>query len=476
MAEQTEARLAEPARGRTSGQPEPPSAPTDVQAGPRAGVRDRPVPAAPGSPDAQDAQDPQSPPEALSSPDAPDTSGTPDSPIIDLTAYGDRFTVDPYSVYAELRDRGPAHRVRVDEQNVVWLIVGHEEGRAALADPRLSKDWRAAPDLRFRAAPVNANMLDSDPPDHTRLRRLVAREFTSRRVESLRPRVEEITGELLDAMAAAPDGRADLVEALAFPLPMSVICELLGVPSLDRASFRAWSNEVVAPTSPEAGEAAMHAVGEYLAGLIEEKRRHSGDDLLSGLIRTTDEDGDRLTPDELVGMAFLLLVAGHETTVNLITNGVHALLRHPDSLAALRADLSLTERAVEETLRWDGPVENSTFRYSREPLEVGGVTIPARQAVVISLAAADRDPARFPEADRFDLHRRPGGHLAFGHGIHFCLGAPLARMEGQIAIRRLLERFPDLALDLGPDRPAGDLPWIPGLLIRGLRRLPLRLR
>ncbi|WP_051723268.1 cytochrome P450 [Streptomyces albus] len=402
----------------------------------------------------------------------PEASGTPDPQIVDLTAYGDRFTSDPYSVYAELRARGAAHRVRLDERSTVWLIVGHDEARAALADPRFSKDWRKAPHMEFTDSPINANMLDSDPPDHTRLRRLVAREFTARRVEALRPRVEEITAELLDAMAAAPGGRADLVEALAFPLPMSVICELLGVPSLDRAAFRAWSNELVSRTSPDAENAAVHAVAEYLAGLIEEKRRHPGDDLLSGLIRTTDEDGDRLAPDELVGMAFLLLVAGHETTVNLITNAVHALFRHPDRLAELRAELSLTEQVVEETLRWDGPVENSTFRFAREAVGIGGVTIPAGEGVVISLASADRDPARFPDADRFDPGRRAGGHLAFGHGIHYCLGAPLARMEGQIAIRRLLERFPDLA----PDLPASDLPWIPGLLIRGLRRLPVRVR
>ncbi|WP_307847607.1 cytochrome P450 [Streptomyces sp. F63] len=405
----------------------------------------------------------------------PGAAGPPDAPVVDLTACGDRFTADPYSVYAELRARGAAHKVRLDERSTAWLIVGHDEARAALADPRFSKNRSHAPGMEFTDSPINANMLGSDPPDHTRLRRLVAREFTMRRVESLRPRVEEITGELLDAMTAAPGGRVDLVEALAFPLPMSVICELLGVPALDRAAFRAWSNELVSRTSPSAENAAVHAMAEYLAGLIGEKRRHPGDDLLSGLIRTTDEDGDRLSRDELVGMAFLLLVAGHETTVNLITNAVHALLRHPDRLAELRADLSLTEQAVEETLRWDGPVKNATFRFAREPVEVGGVTVPAGEVVIVSLASADRDPAHFPDADRFDPGRRAGGHLAFGHGIHYCLGAPLARMEGQIALRGLLERFPGLALDLDPDLPASDLPWVPGLLIRGLRRLPVRL-
>ncbi|UNO39327.1 cytochrome P450 [Streptomyces sp. MST-110588] len=393
------------------------------------------------------------------------------SDIVDLEAYGPDFVADPYPYYAKLRAQAPVHRARLSEGEEMWLVVGHDEARAALADPRLNKDWRATgrwPDTGD--SPLFTNMLDADPPHHTRLRKLVAREFTSRRVDALRPRVQEITDELLDAMLAAPDGRADLVEALAFPLPMTVICELLGVPAPERAEFRAWSSEFVAPTGEEELQAATVAMAGYLETLIGHKRRTPGDDLLSALIRTSDEDGDRLSGEELVGMAFLLLVAGHETTVSLISNGVRALLRHPDQLAALRADLTLMDNAVEEMLRYDGPVESATLRFTAEEVEIGGTTIPAREAVLAVLASASRDPGRFPAADDFDIRRETRGHLAFGHGIHFCLGAPLARMEARIAIRALLERCPVLALDTDP----ASLSWRTGMLIRGTHHLPVR--
>ncbi|MFJ6935080.1 cytochrome P450 [Streptomyces sp. NPDC101132] len=391
-------------------------------------------------------------------------------PVMDISSYAEDFNANPYPYYAKLRASGPVHRIRDAGTESVWLVVGHQEARQALAHPALSKNWQVSGLFdRTEAASVNSNMLESDPPRHTRLRGLVAREFTARRVAALRPRVHEITEGLLDAMAADGARRADLVGALAFPLPMTVICELLGVPDLDRASFRAWSNEVVAPTGAESEAQALTAMDGYLAELIADKRRAPGEDLLSALIRTQDEDGDRLTPDELVGMAFLLLVAGHETTVNLIANGVRALLAHPGQLAALRADPGLLDGAVEEMLRYDGPVESATFRFAREDVEIGGTVIPAGQPVMISLAAADRDPARFAAPDTFDIRRAPQGHLAFGHGIHFCIGAPLARMEGRIAVGALLARFPDLAAD--PD--AGPPEWIPGTLIRGVKRLPV---
>lgn len=392
--------------------------------------------------------------------------------VVDLREHTEEFTANPYPYYAKLRESGPAHLVRTADVEEMLLVVGYEEARQALADPRLSKNWRnfemwsGEPDNA-----VNANMLEADPPHHTRLRKLVTREFTARRVEAMRPRVQQITDELLDSMTAKGSSSADLVDAFAFPLPMTVICELLGVPDLDRDRFRVWSNEVVAPTGVEESQAAVTEMSGYLAELIEGKRAAPGEDLLSGLIRTRDEDGDQLTSDELIGMAFLLLVAGHETTVNLISNGIRALLAHPEQLAALRADFDgLIDGAVEEMLRYEGPVETSTFRFASEPLEIGGIAIPAGKAVLVAVAAGDRDPERYPEPDRFDIRRPTQGHLAFGHGIHFCLGAPLARMEGRIAIRTLLERCPDLALD--PD--GGPLEWLPGLLIRGVRRLPVR--
>ncbi|MGW0754025.1 cytochrome P450 family protein [Streptomyces sp. NPDC002587] len=393
-------------------------------------------------------------------------------PLTDMTAHAEEFNADPYPFYAALRALGPVHRVVISGIQT-WLVVGHEEARQALAHPALSKNW--FDHEQFANVPVTAaatNMLDSDPPHHTRLRRLVAGEFTSRRVEALRPRVQQVTDELLDAMAAAPDRRADLIRSFAAPLPMTVICELLGVPDLDQERFRAWSNEVVAPLDPANPDPrVMQEMTAYLYELVEAKAADPGEDLLSALIRTRDEDGDRLSPEELIGMAFLLLVAGHETTVNLIGNGVRALLAHPEQLAALRADPDgLIDGAVEEMLRYDGPVQHATYRFARADLEIGGTVIEAGSPVMIGLAAAGRDPDRFTGPDAFDIRRAGPSHLAFGHGIHFCIGAPLARMEGRIAVRALLERFPDLA----EDPEAGPRDWLPGTLMRGVTRLPLR--
>jgi cytochrome P450 len=394
---------------------------------------------------------------------------------VDLKQLGPDFLRDPYPVYARLRSQGPVHRVYDPDGNEVWLVVGHEACRSAFTDPRLSRDWVRSGNIKQivnteQTQPALMHMLMSDPPDHTRLRRLVAREFTPRRIESLAPRIQQVTDELLDQMLAVEERRADLIASFAFPLPMTVICELLGVPELDRDAFRRWSNEMVARTSPEAEALAYQEESAYLAELIAAKRAKPGEDLLSGLIHTADEDGDRLSADELIGMSNLLLIAGHETTVNLIGNGLRALFAHPGQLADLRADFGLLDGAIEEMLRYDGPVETSTDRLALEDVELGGVTIPAGSTVLITMADADRDPERFKDPDRFDIRRDSRGHIAFGHGLHYCLGAPLARLEGRIAFRTLLERFPDLA----PDADESELPWTPGLLIRGVRRLPVR--
>ncbi|MFG2924634.1 cytochrome P450 [Streptomyces sp. NPDC048305] len=386
--------------------------------------------------------------------------------LVDLRGARD-FQANPYPYYAKMRAEGPVHAVRTDDFERIWMIVGYEEARAALADQRFSKDWRTTQTWSASSNPINANMLEMDAPHHTRLRKLVAREFTPRRVEALRPRVEQITGELLDAMV--PAGSADLVDAFAFPLPMTVICELLGVPDMDRDAFRSMSNSIVTPVSAERESEAVHAMGAYLDELVEDKRCSPGDDLLSALIQAR-EDGDSLSRDELIGMAFLLLVAGHETTVNLISNGVRALLDHPGQLELLRAEPELVDGAVEEMLRYDGPVATATFRFTREPVTIGAAVIPQGEAVLVALGSGDRDSGRYPDPDTFDIRREAQGHLAFGHGIHFCLGAPLARMEGRIAIRALLDRCPGLAHD-----PAGGEPeWLPGLLLRGVRHLPVR--
>ncbi|MFD3660311.1 cytochrome P450 [Streptomyces sp. NPDC058659] len=389
--------------------------------------------------------------------------------VIELGEYGADFTANPYPYYAKLRTSGPVHEVRMPDGFQFWLVVGHEEGRAALADPRLAKSPSVIGVRPPEEDVIGVHLLGADAPDHTRLRRLVAGVFTGRRAENLRPRVERLTRELADAME--PAGRADLVDAYAFPLPMTVICELLGVPAADRDTFRHWSNELVAPGDETALLTAMQGFGGYLDELIEDKRAAGpADDLLSGLIAARAEDGDRLSGPELRAMAYLLLIAGHETTVNLIANTVRNLLTHPEQFAALRADPGLLDGAIEESLRYDGPVETSTFRFTREPVTLGGTEIPAGASVLVGIGALDRDPARFPDPDRFDIRRDTRGHLAFGHGIHYCLGAPLARLEGRIALRTLLDRFPRLALD-----PEGDpWEWVPGLLIRGVRHLPVR--
>ncbi|MEO3753785.1 cytochrome P450 [Streptomyces sp. B6B3] len=392
---------------------------------------------------------------------------------LDLRTLGADFARDPYPVLAALRERGPVQRVITLGGFEAWLVLGYREARATLADPRLSKRWDSATEELRDQRNYGYHMLVSDPPDHTRLRALVAREFTVRRTEALAPRIQRTTDRLLDAMLAAPDRRADLVTTLAFPLPITVICELLGVPELERDRFRVWSNTAVGPAPPAERRRASQAMNEYVVGLLAAKSLAPGDDLLSALIHSTDADvdGDQLSREELVGMVWLLLVAGHETTVNLLANGVLTLLRHPDQLAALRADWGLLDNAVEEVLRYEGPVLAPTYRFTVEPVEIAGTVIPGGGRLVLPvLGDADRDEARFADPGRFDIRREARGHLAFGHGIHHCLGAPLARLEARIALRSLLERAPELALDADP----ATLDWRLGLLMRGPRRLPVR--
>ncbi|MDI3422398.1 cytochrome P450 family protein [Streptomyces luteolus] len=399
------------------------------------------------------------------------------APVLDLKELGPDFVRDPYPVYAALRAEGPVHHVRTPEGEELWIVVGHEACRAALVDPRLTRDLRKVDPAMHpfgkdgADSPALTHMLLRDAPDHTRLRKLVAREFSPRRIAGLAPRVQRITDALLDAMLDGGARRADLIAALAYPLPMTVICELLGVPAADRDAFRAWSNEVVAPTEQGRLHATYRDMVDYLRRLTAAKRERPEEDLLSALVHTVDEGGDRLSGDELIGMVFLLLIAGHETTVNLIGNGLRALFAHPDQLELLRADPDgLLDGAIEEMLRYDGPVETATPRWTTEPVTVGDSPVPAGAVVLVALADADRDPARFAAPDRFDIRRDARGHIAFGHGLHYCLGAPLARLEGRIAVRALLERCPGLTLDA--DEAA--LPWVPGLLMRGVRTLPVR--
>jgi cytochrome P450 len=397
-----------------------------------------------------------------------------------LDAWGDfdeELRADPYPLYAELRASAPVHRATLADGRHAWLVTRYHDAHRALNDPRLSKDFRraqaAGPDVAPPDLPgflAGRNMLYADPPDHTRLRTLVSRAFTPRRVEALRPRVQEITNALLDEMADA-EGAVDLIGAFAFPLPMTVICELLGVPAADRVDLRAWFTILF--TSAHTGTGVAEAAGEvfrYLAGLLAAKRAAPQDDLLSALIEACDGD-QRLDEWELLATVAVLVAAGHETTVNLIATGTLALLRNPEQLAALRGDESVIPNAVEELLRYDGPTQHATFRFTTEPVEISGITIPAHQPVLVLLGAANRDPARFTRPDSLDVRRTDNRHLGLGHGIHFCLGAPLARMEGQIAFASLLRRFPHLRLAVAPD----ELRWRHGLVVRGLCELPVSL-
>ena len=401
-----------------------------------------------------------------------------ESPRPTAEQLGADYFQHPLAHFARMREEGPAVPVVLPNGQRVWLVTRYADVRAALADPRLHKDWAGkltAPD--WVPDPVTGylavHLLNSDPPDHTRLRKLVTKGFTARRVAGLRPRVEAITTELLDAMAAAPDGEVDLLAAFAFPLPVTVICELLGIPASDQAQFRDWSNAMLASDGePGAYRAAGTAMFGYFSDLVAAKRKAPADDLVSALISASDADpGDSLDERELMAMLFLLLVAGHETTTNLIGSGTLALLTSPPEFARLRDDPALLPAAVEELLRYANPLNHATDRFTLEPVDIGGVTIPAREWVLCVTSSANHDPARFPDADRLDLGRDAGGHVAFGHGIHYCLGAPLARLEGEVAFGALLARFPALSLAADP----ATLRWRRSSLIRGLERLPVRL-
>lgn len=380
---------------------------------------------------------------------------------------------DPYAMYARLREAGPVHRIAGTDGLPAWLVTRYDDVRQALADPRLSLDKRnAAPGgYRGMALPpaLDANLLNMDPPDHTRIRRLVSQAFTPRRIAQLREPIRKTADHLLDAIA--PHGRADLIASYAAPLPINVICDLLGVAPEDRRDFRAWTDALVAPdpAEPSRAKEAIRGMLAFFTQLIARKRAEPADDLLSAMIAVRDEE-DRLSEDELMSLAFVILFGGYENTVHLIGNATLALLDHPDQLAALRADPGRLGGAVEELARYDGPAPLAIRRFAVEDIAIGGVTIPAGDTVLLSLAAAHRDPHRFADPDRLDIGRDVTGHLALGHGIHYCLGAPLARMETEIALAALLERFPRLELDV----PYGELRWRPSMRARGLLTLPVR--
>jgi pimeloyl-[acyl-carrier protein] synthase len=376
---------------------------------------------------------------------------------------------DPYPQYQALREADPVHRSPFLN---MWVLTRYEDVALVLRDQRFSADrtkWEGFQALEgFQ--PVRS-LLSLDPPDHTRLRTLVTKAFTPRVVEQLRPQAQVIVDEALDR--AASHGEMELIEDLAYPLPVAVIAGMLGVPRDDWPRFREWSRVLVSSLDPvalpdsdqiTAVRAAEDALFEYLSGVVAERRREPRDDLISALI-AVEERGDVLNERELLVMLNLLLVAGHETTVNLIGNGMLALLRNPEQLALLRRRPELLESAVEELLRFDSPVQ-LTGRIAAEACEVGGQQIGRGQLVLTLLGAANRDPQQFPDPDRLDLTRSPNQHFSFGRGIHFCLGAPLARLEGRIAISSLVSRFGELT-------QVGEAVRSQTITLRGLTRLPL---
>ncbi|WP_239115062.1 cytochrome P450 family protein [Planotetraspora kaengkrachanensis] len=391
--------------------------------------------------------------------------------------FGPAFDADPYPAFAWLRSNSPVTRVPLPGCEA-WLVTRYEDAVAALAHPSLSKDpasgspeWRAASlGLPLDHRPSLArHMINADGEDHSRLRRLVGATFTPRRMEGLRSRAQEVTDGLLDRL----DGEeADLVADLAYPLPITIICDLLGVPEEDREAFHRLASVIDSAAASEVEEISRATDGleKFLSDLVTLKRTRPGDDLLTELVRRSNRGA--IDADELTSTAFLLLIAGHETTVALIGNGLLALLRHPDQLAALRADPSLLPDVVDEMLRYDGPVRNATWRFPTEPVVIGGQEMLPGEPILVSLLAANRDPSVFPDPDAFSPGRIGEPHLAFGRGPHYCVGAALAKVEAEVAIGTVLRRFPDLA----PAVDLEELTWWPSTIMRGLFSLPVRLR
>jgi cytochrome P450 len=393
-----------------------------------------------------------------------------------------QFNANPYPFYAHLRAEAPVYRATLPHEQVAWLVTRYEDVLGILKDGRFVKDRLNAMPPEDKAKtpwvpsifkPLTRNMLDVDEPDHTRLRALVRKVFTPRLLEQLRGRIQALCDELLDGLLHK--GGMELVSDYALPVPATVIADLLGVPAQDRRKFHRWSSKIVS-VSPgaEAGLQGLRLIPSvwafmrYLRKQFEKRRADPEDDLITALVQA-EEAGDNLSEDELLAMGFLLLVAGHETTVNLIASGTLALLEHPEQLEMLRHNPALIGLAVEELLRYTSPVQIATERFAREDVSIAGTTIPRGELVLAVIGSANHDEEQFESPETLDISRDPNKHVAFGKGIHHCLGASLARMEAQIAIATVVGRFPNLRLAVAP----AALHWHQGLFLRGLEKLPL---
>jgi cytochrome P450 len=402
----------------------------------------------------------------------------PDERKYDL--YSERYRAESYETFARMREDDPVFcQVGFDGKTMLWFVTRYDDALAVLLDDeRFVRDPALAlePDelsalvggMPKGVAFVETHMLTKDGDDHRRLRKLVTKAFTPRMVEQLRPHIQEIADELIDAVEAK--GRMNVVDDFAFPLPITVIAELLGIPVEDRDRFRFWSNGIMTPAFEPQDvtrfEVLIREFVAYLRELFERRRATPGPDLISALLRV-EEDGDTLSQEELYSMVVLLIIAGHETTVTLIGNAMLALLQQPDQRAVLERDPERMTHAVEEFLRYDGPVERALNRWAATDVELGGQTIRRGEAVIVLLNSANRDPSRFDDADRLDVERADVKHLAFGRGSHYCLGAPLARLEAEVALNTLLRRLPGLRLDMEVE----ELRWRPVPLFRSLASL-----
>jgi cytochrome P450 len=398
---------------------------------------------------------------------------------IDITSRA--FKADPFPFYAYLRAEAPVFKVDMPYplNRPVWIISRYDDVLAALKDDRFAKDKRNAmtteqlgkqPYTPAAFKPLERTMLDLDAPDHTRLRGLVHKAFTPKLVEQMRTRVDRISNELLDAMERK--GEINLIADYALPIPLTIIAEILGIPTEDMHKFGSWTKKLVSIKTPITALLAtptLLIMMRYLRNLFKQRRNDPQDDLITALVQA-EEAGDQLSEDELLAMVFILLIAGHETTVNLIATGTLELLRHPDQLERLRDNSTLIKPAVEELLRFVTPVETATERYAREDITIAGVTIPKGDIAFAAIASANRDEHVFNHPDVLDITRDPNRHLSFGQGAHYCVGAPLARLEGSIAINNLVQRFPNLRLSV----PAERLVWRKIMTLRGLEALPVK--